>query len=205
MVKKLIVFTLVFIILITSFSMGVSGIKIWPGKHHVTINKWYTDANRVDRPKIQITNTESYPIEIAIRVDNPSVKALTEGYSFVPDLSWIKVIPENLVIPGEGSDFVEIIIEVPEDEQSSHYNESWEAYVVISPPLNSGGGLNIQTELAVKLFIKTPEGEVTSIPYLIILLFLFILTTIIYAFLSNIKKKKSKEVMFYFKKKKDGS
>ena len=202
--KKIIVMFLVFLILFTSFSVVASGIKIWPGKHSITINRWYSEGEEVDHPRIQVTNTESYGINVSVSIDNPHVNTLSGGYSQIPDLSWVKVVPEVLYLPGGSSDFVEVFIEVPESEQSLYYNEKWEALVVFTPPMEPGGGVNVQLELAVKLFIKTPEGEVAEIQPTHILLFFFISLVILYLAYIFIKKKKSSEAIFYFKKKKRG-
>ena len=202
--KKITVMFLVFLVLFTSFSVVVSGIKIWPGKHYITINKWYSEGEEVDHPRIQVTNTESYGINVSVSIDNPHVNTLSGGYSQIPDLSWVKVVPEVLYLPGGSSDFVEVFIEIPESEQSLHYNEKWEALVVFSPPIKPDGGVNVQVELAVKLFIKTPTGEVARIPYIYILLGIIISAIIIYMTQSYVKKKKSSEAIFYFKKKKRG-
>jgi hypothetical protein len=193
---------LVFLVLFTSFSVVASGIKIWPGEHSITINRWYSEGEEVDHPRIQVTNTESYDINVSVSIDNPHVNTLSEGYSQIPDLSWVKVVPEVLYLPGGSSDFVEVFIEVPESEQSLYYNEKWEALVVFTPPMEPGGGVNVQLELAVKLFIKTPKGEVAEIQPTHILLFFFISLVILYLAYIFIKKKKSSEAIFYFKKEK---
>jgi hypothetical protein len=184
--------------------MVASSVKIWPGKHYITINKWYSTGEEVKHPRIQVMNTESYDINVSVSIDNPHVNTLSGGYSQIPDLSWVKVFPEVLYLPGGSSDFVEVFIEIPESEQSLHYNEKWEALVVFTPPIKPGGGVNVQVELAVKLFIKTPTGEVARIPYIYILLGIIISAIIIYMTQSYVNKKKSSEAIFYFKKKKRG-
>lgn len=202
--KKIIVLFLAFLIIFTVFSMVASGVKIWPGKISIEINKWYSDAENVEHPKIQITNTESYGINVAVGIDNPHNKMLNRGYTQIPDVSWIKVVPEELYIPGGSSDFVEVFIEVPEGEQSSHYNKKWEALVVFNPPNKPGGAINVQIELAVKLFIETPSGEEARIQPIHFLLVFIILIIIILVGMSYVKKKKSSAAIFYVKQKKGG-
>ena len=189
-VKKIIFLILVFLILSMCFSMITSGIKIWPGKYDININRWPNNNEKVDTPTIQVTNTESYDINVSIRVDHPASETITEGYSFIPDLSWVRVIPEKLFIPAGYSDELELFIEVPESEQSSHYNEKWETLVVITPPVKKGQGINFQTELAVKLFITTPKGEYAQIQYIFILLCTLILIIIVLIALNHVRKKK---------------
>jgi hypothetical protein len=170
--------------------MITSGIKIWPGKYDININRWPNNEEKVDTPTIQITNTDSYDINVTIRVDHPAIETITEGYSFIPDLSWVRVVPEKLFIPAGNSDELELFIEVPESEQSSYYNEKWETLVVITPPVKKGQGINFQTELAVKLFIRTPGGDYAQIHYIFILLFAFISIIIVLIALLHARKKK---------------
>jgi len=202
-VKKIIVLFLTFLTIFTVFSMVASGVKIWPGKISIEINKWYSDAENVKRPRIQITNTESYGIKVAVGIETPHNKMITKGYSQIPDISWIKVVPEELYIPGSSSDFIEVFIEVPVDEQSSHYNEKWEALVVFNPPRKPGGAINIQIELAVKLFIETPSGEESRLQPIHFLLGFIIFIIIILAGMSYVKKKKSNAAIYYVKQKKE--
>jgi len=201
-VKKIIVMFLAFLILFTVSSIFASGVKVWPGKISIDITKWYDDAENVKHPRIQVTNTESYGINVAVSIENPYIKRLEGGYSQIPDVSWIKVVPEELYIPGLSSEFVEIFIDVPESEQSLYYNEKWETLVVFTPPVKPGGGINVQIELAVKLFIKTPSGEEARIKPIHFLLGFIILIIIILAIIPYIKKKKRSAAIFYVKQKK---
>jgi len=201
-VKKIIVIFLVFLILFTGFSIVASGVKVWPGKHYITINKWYGPGEEVKNPIIHVTNTESYGINVSVRINAPGSKSLSGGYSNIPDVSWVRTVPEVIYIPAGSSGELEVIIEVPESQQSLHYNEKWEAYVVISPPLTSGGGINVQTELAVKLFIKTPTGEAAGFQYIHILLFFITLIILMCIVFFYVGKKKRSATLFYFKKKK---
>jgi hypothetical protein len=189
-VKKIIFLIITFLIVFMCFSMITSGIKIWPGKYDININRWPNNEEKVDTPTIQITNTDSYDINVTIRVDHPAIETITEGYSFIPDLSWVRVVPEKLFIPAGNSDELELFIEVPESEQSSYYNEKWETLVVITPPVKKGQGINFQTELAVKLFIRTPGGDYAQIYYIFILLFAFISIIIVLIALLHARKKK---------------
>lgn len=202
--KKIIILFLALLTLFTVFSMVASGVKIWPGKISIDITKWYSDTEDVEHARIQVINTESYGINVAVSIENPHIKRLTGEYSQIPDVSWIKVVPEELYVPGGSSDFVEVYIEVPESEQSLHYNEKWETSVIFTPPNKLGGGVNVQIELAVKLFIKTPSGEEARIQPIHILFGFIILLIIILAAMSYVKKKKRSAAIFYVKQKKGG-
>ena len=200
--RKIIVIFLVCLTLVTIFSVCASGVKVWPGKLDYTINRWYTDGQGVKHARIQVTNTASYDIDVSVRIDHPHVNVLDEGYSQIPDLSWVKANTEMLHLPADSSDFVEVYLEVPESKQSSHYNEKWESYVVISSAEESEGGINFQTEVAVKLFIKTPTGEASRIPYIFIIISILFLISILYMIHSYIKNKRTKPATYYFKKRK---
>ncbi len=189
-VRKIIFIFLVFLAFSTCFSMITCGIKVWPAKYDIEIKRWPTKEEKIENPTIQVTNTESYDINVTIRVNNPSTESLTEGYSLTPDLSWVKVVPEVLYVPAGSSGELEIFIEVPESEQSTHYNEKWETLVVICPPIKIGGGINFQPEIAVKLFIKTPEMEFAQIQYITILLFIIVSISIVSIAFFYVKKKK---------------
>ena len=200
--KKYVVALIGLLLISICFSTVVSGIKVWPGKHEITINKWYGQDETVKRPTVQIMNTESYDITVRINKDNPSEKQLTKGYSLIPDLSWIKTYPEELVIPAKSDRTFEIAIEVPESEQSSYYNERWEAWIIIIPPIKNGSGFNVQTEIAVKLLIKTPQGEAGLMPSVYIFLISLFLVFFILIALYIKNKKKTDPTLYYFKKKK---
>jgi hypothetical protein len=189
-VRKIIFLFLVFLVFIIGSSLISSGIKIWPGTYDIDINRWPNNNEKVDTATIQVTNTESYDINVTIRVDHPASETITEGYSFIPHLSWVRIVPEVLYVPAGSSDELEIFIEVPESEQSSHYNEKWETLVVITPPVKKGQGINFQTELAVKLFINTPKEEFAQIQYIYILFFTFISIIIVLIAFIHARKKK---------------
>jgi hypothetical protein len=202
-VRKLAVALIIFLIVTICFPMAANSIEIWPGSHTITIKKWYSHGDNINLPKIQVTNTESYDIAVGISLDNPSRKTITTGYSYIPKLSWIKTFPEEeLFIPAGSSRDIEVSIEVPEDEQSSFYNERWETWVVVTSPPKERGGLNIRTEVGIKLFIITPVGEpaiIETIHIFLIALFLVILILIIIYYG---EKKKQNAILYYFKKKK---
>ena len=203
--KKTIVLILIFLILFTSFSFTAqAGIKIWPGKIRIEMNKWFDDEKEITQP-IQITNPYSHGVNVTSKVENPSLKAITERYSPIPDTSWIKASPENLYIPPKSSDNFFIILNIPEDQQELYYNEKWETGVVISSdiPLGpSGGGMNFELEIAVKLFIITPKSKTEGFQYYYFFFFIF-LVFIVLMISSYIKKKKEKlSSIYYFKNKK---
>ena len=174
--------------------MTASSMKVWPGKQYITINRWYGENDDIKNPIIYVTNTESYGLNVSVRVDSPHISTMDEGYSFIPDLSWVKTDPEILYLPPYSTGEIEIFIQVPESEQSLHYNERWETLVVVSPPMETGGGLNVQTELAVKLFIRTPTGEAEQIQYIpIVFIVIFLIIVVLVIFYGKKKKMNKSE------------
>jgi len=204
-VRKTIVLILISLIFFTSFSLTAQGgIKIWPGKLSVELNKWFDEETEIRHP-IQITNPYSNGVNITTRIENPNLKVITERYSPIPDISWVQTDPVYLYIPPKTSKNVEVVINIPIDQQEMYYNEKWETRVVITSdiPLSSGGGMNFQVELSVKLYIITPKGEQGDFLYIFILLFFIISIIAIYIVNSYIKKKRdSLKSIYYFKNKK---
>ena len=203
--KKIKVIILVFLFLFVCSSMVAQSdrIQIWPGKLLITVHEWPSKDEDVKYPTIQVINPQSQGINVSTKIDNPNSADLTGGYSNIPDLSWVKTDPEMLYLPPAAEGEFEVILEVPEDEQALHFNEKWLTLVTVYSKIEEApGSVNIQIELGVKLYIKTPEGEVAEIQPIHILLLFFISLVIVYLAYSYIRKKKSSETIFYFKKKK---
>ena len=203
--KKTIVLLLIILILFSSFSIAAqAGIKIWPGKVRVEMNKWFDDEKEIKQP-IQITNPYSYGVNVTSRIENPSEKSITESFSPIPDTSWIITSPDVLYIPPKSSDNFKVIINIPEDQQDLYYSQKWETGIIISSdiPLGpSGGGMNFELEIAVKLFIITPKSESEGFQYYYFFIFIFVIFIVL--LISSYIKKKKEELssVYYFKKKK---
>lgn len=211
--KKLTIVFLIILILFPSFSVVTNGgFEIWPGKLTITMNEWYDEWVETKYNKIQVTNPYSYGINVSVKLDNPSVEVISDGYSFIPDISWIKVEPSIIYLPPHSSNTFEVIIEVPKDEQSKYFNEKWETWAIIDSNLYPGGlgGMNFKVELAVKLFINTPKGEASLSQYLPIVLFSFFSFFVIIIIFIYIKKRKSYTIkdtkanpsLFFYRRKK---
>ena len=127
--------------------------------------------------------------------------------------SWIKIEPSVIYIPPHTSDSFEVVIVVPEDMQSKHFNEKWEAWAVFNSNLFPGGqgGMNFKVELAVKLFINTPKGEASFSRYLPIILFLFFSFFVVSVIFILVRKKKNYLInnakpnssLFFYRKKRN--
>lgn len=203
--KKTIVLILISLILFTSFSLTAQGgIKIWPGKLTVELNKWLDEEKEIRHP-VHITNPYSYGVNVTSKIHNPALKVITDRYSPIPDISWLTTTPDKLYIPPKTSKDIEVLINIPKDQQELYYNEKWETWVVITSdiPIGSGGGMNFELELAVKLYIITPKSEQGDSQYIFILLFFIFSIIIAYIATSYIKKKKENmKSIYYFKNKK---
>ena len=199
--KKIIALLYIALILTVSFSASVqAGIKIWPGKLYIDINKWDEKTEEI-KYKIQVTNTNNYEIKVTAKIDNPAIEAIDKGFSFIPDVSWIQIKPEEKYIAPKTSEFFEIIIKIPEDEKESLNNNKWDVRVVFFTDEPGSGGFNFKIELAVKLLITTPDAEEQRVRYLPIFVLLIITGIILFFVSSYIKKKKSQvNTVFYFKK-----
>jgi len=213
-VKRLSTLFLAILILLSSFSIvAKGGFQIWPGKLTITMNEWYYDWVETKYNKIHVTNPYSYGINVSVKINNPSVEIISEGYTFIPDTSWIKIEPSVIYIPPHTSDSFEVVIVVPEDMQSKHFNEKWEAWAVFNLNLFPGGqgGMNFKVELAVKLFINTPKGEASFSRYLPIILFLFFSFFVVSVIFILVRKKKNYLInnakpnssLFFYRKKRN--
>lgn len=166
-----------------------SDISLWPGLLKIDIPE-YSDDEIVFK-EVSITNSYDYEINVISEIENPPPSDRTEGYSDIPDLSWIKVTPNPLSIPANSVGYFSIEVEIPENEQSLHYNESWEVWVKFFKEPEYGSGTTINVKLASKILIHTPTGAKQEIAYN---LFIFIVIFGVLFFLIV--------VYFYYKKKK---
>jgi hypothetical protein len=134
---------------------------------------------------------------------------IKEGHSRIPDLSWVTVSPQEMTIPANSEGFFNITIDIPKNNQSLHYNESWEVLAIFyQKKTTSAGGFKFNIKLASRVFIHTPpEPAKQQIPnnlYLILFLImgLIILATVVFVG----RKKKSIHnngaAIYYVKEKK---
>ena len=212
MKKLTIIFTIILILLSFFSVIAKGGLKIWPGKLTITMNEWYDKWIETKYNKIQVTNPYLYGINVSTKLDHPSAEVISEGYSYIPDLSWIKIEPEIIYLPPNSSSTFEVIIQVPKDEQSKHFNERWETWAVFDTDLYSEtqGAMNFKIQIAVKLFINTPKSEATISQYLPIVFFLFFSFFMVFFILFYKKKRKNYQIndkkinssMYFFKRKK---
>ena len=209
-VKRLTLAFLLFILLAGNISLLTSpcvrgGVEVSPAKLYIDIEEYPLKEIHY---KVKVDNPFPYDIKASTKVINPF--KLYENYTRIPNLSWIKIIPEKLVVPGNSYKEFEVILDVPEKEKTLHYNESWEAWVIVEPRSTSGsekGSITIQLQLAVKLLIHNPSGRMKTQTPLAIYLIIGIIGgfVILLTFFSILKKKQTinvnKTAVFYFKDK----
>lgn len=196
--------------LFISISICVSsgGISVEPAR--LTIRVGVDFPEKEIEYKIYVQNLNQYAINASARIENPPSYLLNKNYTFVPDLSWIKIKQNTSYLPARETTFFDVIIDIPDEVKQLHYNERWEVLVVVSgikygsPPANS---TFINTETGIKVFVITPERENMQTPYNSTFMIISIVTifTIFVAFVFFTKNKKrgvtkKKHAVFYFKK-----
>ena len=182
--KKTTIFMVVIFLLII-LSQSSIAIKIYPGTMTVRMPDGFPEEPI--SYKIQVSNENKNGVNVTAKVNNPV--NLTSGFSNIPDLSWIRIEPEILYIPGKSFEFFEVIINIPKNKKPLYYDESWESKISVSTitPKPEEGTVNFKISLAVKLFIHTPPEEkviqeTPTLYYILILggLFISIIAVIIF-------------------------
>ena len=178
---------------------------IFPSRLYIDIKSYTSQEVKYN---ISVYNEYSHPINVSIKIGHPSENAMLEGYSFIPDLSWIEFAPQELYIPAGSSGKFSIYVNIPDSEKPLHYNESWEVWSTTSAPTDQKGSTQIITALTTRLLITTPPGEAgLQVPSLIFILLTGIIgliaVSIAFFFLKTKKRSayKNKGAMFYFKRK----
>lgn len=158
-VNRIKVVLLFSVLLLLCLSVSVDGISMWPAKLEITLSEGYQNEDIIH--PIQVTNPLTRAINVTAVVSNPANESLTEGYSFIPNVSWIRVVPEELYVPANSSSLFQLIVEIPDSEVPLQYNKSWETWVTIASDQYGGvdRGAAFKVELAMKVFIDTPSGE----------------------------------------------
>lgn len=181
---------LISLFLLICLSSSANSFKIWPGKLDIILSEGYQNKDIIH--PIQVTNNLDRAINASAEVHDPANNSLTEGYSFIPNVSWIKILPEKLYVPAYSSSQFQLILEIPEDEVPLQHNKSWETWVTISSDQYSGieRGIAFKVELSVKIFIQTPPGKMEKqIQNLYFFFGIFISLIIVLLVIYYIKKK----------------
>ena len=184
-----------------------AGVSVAPAKLTIEMNNGYPTEDI--EYNIEVTNPYSYDIQASERVILPW--DLNENYMVIPDLSWLSVSPETIDIPARSSNEFGINLEIPDEEKPLHFNESWEAWILIIPhlpPVAKTGqvGIDISTRYAIRILIKTPPEEQkmeTPQTFFIFLIGLvgFIVLSFVYFFVRRRRILANRAAIFYIKKK----
>ena len=178
-------------ILIFSASPVMSGgISIWPGKLTITMPESYPEEEI--SYEIEVNNLNSYDINVSAKAENPGLDNLKEDYSFIPDLSWVSITPEEIHISSHESQFFTVIITIPEDEKPLRYDERWEVWMIVSEEndQSSSQGAFIVPQLASRFFINTPTAPSQAEMLQFLVLILLAIAGLITAALIFYKKKR---------------
>lgn len=132
----------------------------------VTINMKNVFPEKEIKFNVGVENLNTYDTNVTAKVENQIPYELRSNYTDIPNLSWIKITPSTVHLSGKESKLLEVTITIPDEEKSLHYNERWEFVVVLSE-IKHG---NIKTEIAVPVYIKTPEKTEMQMPNTFILL-----------------------------------
>lgn len=194
-------------LILASYPVSSGGLSMWPGKLTITMSDDFPEEEI--RYEIKVTNLNTYDLNVAGVAENPILHRLNEEYTIIPDLSWVQITPDVVHIPAKESRFLEVAINVPDEEKSLHYDNRWEVWIVISE-VNEQSTENmpfIQTELAAKFFIITPPTKTMLQPPQFLYLILFLIIGLITAYIFFVKKHRKTtrqdiQSVFYFKEKK---
>ena len=91
-----------------------------------------------------IKNSENETLDINITIDPPSKQELKEGYETIPDINWIKIVPNKFRVGPMESASADVIITIPQDEKlvGRHFQAQINA---ASTPLGVTGNFIIAT------------------------------------------------------------
>lgn len=151
-----------FLVLLTLLSISLipisvqGSISLWPAKLNMSISEY--PSEEIQYNKIRITNPHNYEIQVVSDIQNPSLDNLIDSYSYIPNLSWVKVSPNLLTIPANSYDYFTLTVDIPEDEKPLHLNEKWEVHLLVCRKIGSNdGNLIINLKLTSKILIHTPS------------------------------------------------
>lgn len=198
-------FLLESLFILVSIPASSGGISAWPATLTITMPEDFPEKEI--QYKILVNNLYEHDINISAKIENPISYRLGEDYTFIPDLSWVKIKLNIVHLSAKQSTFLEVLIDIPDKEKPLHYNERWEVWIIVSEIKDELSGTTaITTELGIKLFIHTPERAKMQMPGLLPIFFIIVVFMVVLAvFILYVEKRtfhKKKPAAFYFKKKK---
>ena len=123
---------------------GKTGISVGPAEFRVDN---VTPGQRITAGTLSVTNTGDNECTYLVSVFEPL--SFREGYSSLPDYSWVSFDKTEITIPPGESGYVNVFLEVPDKKE--YLNKDWEVWI------NVGGvkGGMITTEVFVRMLIST--------------------------------------------------
>lgn len=185
------------------------GITVFPSRLYIDMPQDF--PNDEIQYFIKVYNKYVYSYNITTEILNPwDEENMVEGYSFIPDLSWVEIIPNETNIQANSTKKLLVTISIPDEKKSMYYNKSWEAWVKISR-IGDGihGGNTIAGSIITRLLISTPveKSGIQMSPVSIMLtgiIAIFTLALSIYYYHFHKKKKNvlgTKAAVYYIKNK----
>jgi len=198
------IFLLESITILLSTCSSAGGIAVWPPDITVDMGNKFPEGEI--KFNIQVSNRYTNDINILASIENQIPHHLRGDYTNFPDLSWITITPNDFILPGMQSKILEVTITIPDEEKSLHYNERWEACIVIAE--NKDTDSVIAVEYAIEIYTKTPErAELPISNALLFFLGAVGAIAVVAVCISYIRRRKTavaeKNVAFYFKKRKE--
>ena len=201
-----IIITIVFSFIVPS--NVTAGISLLPAKLTIDISDYKYDEIKYD--KISVKNPYDHKITVKSEVKNPKNGSLTEGYSNIPDESWINIFPNKLEIPANSIGYFSVIVEIPEYKKDESLNKNWEVWACFfeSSP-GDKGDVSFNVKLATKVFINNPEKSFhENSPLNFFMLsssFILFVITIIVAFMIRKNHQSKKSSVYYLREKENNS
>lgn len=118
---------------------------------YVTPGKMYNLRTMRDLP-YRVVNSGAGPVDVIIQAEIPQANQLKPGYEAVPDLSWVRTVPDKLQLEAGQTGIVDIILQVPDDPQYTGRN--FQAHILCrtaDPPPGETTGLAFLTALQSRL------------------------------------------------------
>jgi len=183
-------------------------ITLWPAKLEIIMESFPNKP--IVFKQVQITNLDKEEALVRSEVDYTAEDLIKEGYTFLPNLSWISITPKEMVIPAKSYGFFNITITIPEINQSQSYNQKWEAMAVFYQVKKSNpGSVNFLVKLGSRIFIDTPindENKQQTTPNLFVIIWFggmigLAIATIVFYLRGRYSKYKQKAAVYYIKDK----
>jgi hypothetical protein len=75
------------------------------------------NLNELRKPPFQVINNQRDNVVAKVKVIKPEAKQLKAGYEAIPDISWVKLDEESLMIRGRDMETEGINLSIPDDKK----------------------------------------------------------------------------------------